>query len=439
MAYNSGSLPFERASKIAHMELIRDPSLTQLLQSFHSDVVPRSLGGVSKSGVIDLKQETTIKYVITVDGGLTVAPNPIRRDKALSLIQIGTCVLSMEDLRSLKSNPMMDPRDVVDLLRKVDYRPVALPLSGVRLPGQSIRQTNRTILNAIFSPAWTNLYDVLQYLLWREWLPPGAPKPRRSMNCIGCGKSFDLPQGQIFQCPHCKYDHYLSDYLDLFNEQPEDFGREQISRMVMSALEILAILELPVKLAKKGQLQRLGDFLFIKDGPLMFRASGYRLVDSIRDFIEWLYAEGYEFNLVGIEKTGDFASFLTESATFLDCPGDYFLPSINFIQEEIRGVKFDSTAYRNRVSFGSRLGVRLSKQHIVALQIPTKSMSDTGPIAPASDDLIGLQQIVSVLAGLVSYAHDNALVPIVLANQAVSLSDKPSARILDDFINSLVQ
>jgi hypothetical protein len=429
----------ERASKIAHMSLIRDPSLTQLLQSFHSDTVPRRPSGAARTGTIDLSLPEDVHHVVTVDGGYTVAPNPIRRDKALSLIQVGTSILSINDLERLERDPMMDPRDVVQMLRQVDYRPAALPLAGVRLPGQTIRQTNRIILNAIFAPAWTNLYDVLEYLLWRGWLPAHEARPPRTMNCLNCDEVFSLPRGQTFQCPHCSYDHYLSDYLDLFGDQPEDRSREQVASMVMAAVETLALFELPVKLAERGHLQRLAAFLFIKDGPLMFRAGGYRLTDSLRDFVEWLYAEGYVLNLVGVEKTGDFADFLNDSPDLLPTPGDFFVPSVQFMQEEVRGTRFDPTTYRNRVSYGSRVGVRLSPEHLVALQVPTKSMSDTGPTTPAPSDLIRLETVVRTLARLTSAAHDNALVPLVLANQAVSLSDKPSSRILDDFINSLIR
>ena len=438
MAYNGGTLPFEGASKIAHMELIRDPALTQLLQSFQSHASSRTPAGVLKTGSVVLGADTSIRTVVTVDGGMMVVPNPVRREKAVTFIQIGTMIIGLDDIKKIAGDPMMDPRDLKILLQKVDRNAVVVPLSGVRLANQSVKQTNRTVLNAIMSPAWTGLYDVFEYLLSRDWLPPSVPRPKRSMDCNDCGREFTLPRGRGFQCPHCAHDHFLSDYLGLFSETPEEWGKEQLASMVMGAIETLALFKLPVALAKKKQIHRLNEFLLVKDGPLMFRAQGYRLVASIRDFIRWVHKKGASFNLVGVEKTGDFVTYLTEYPELLPIPGDYFIPSMKFLKEEIQGTLFDPTTFRNRVSYGSRIGVRLSQHHCVALQLPTHQMSDQGPISPKAEDMLGLETIVRALAGLTSSAHDNALLPLVLGNRAVSLSESPSSRILDDYINGLI-
>jgi hypothetical protein len=69
MAYSGATLPFESASKIAHMELIKDPALTQLLQSFTSDQAAGYPLGAIKTGTLDLSIDTTIKHIITVDWG----------------------------------------------------------------------------------------------------------------------------------------------------------------------------------------------------------------------------------------------------------------------------------------------------------------------------------------------------------------------------------
>src|SRR5262249_49689189 len=162
--------------------------------------------------------------------------------------------------------------------------------SGVRIPNMSVKQTNRVILNSIFSSAWTNLYGILEFLLWRDWLPPQAPRPAREMECLQCNETFPLVRGRTFACPQCGHEHLLSDYLDLLSGAAEEWGGEQIASMVMNAIETLTLWKLPVRLAQANELDRMSQFLFVKDGPLLFRAQGYRLVDSIRDFIEWLVA-----------------------------------------------------------------------------------------------------------------------------------------------------
>jgi len=258
------------------------------------------------------------------------------------------------------------------------------------------------------------------------------------MDCNACGKDFALPRGRTFQCPHCSHDHFLSDYLGLFSDIPEDWGREQLASMVMAAVETLALFKLPIALAKRKQLHRLKEFLLVKDGPLMFRAQGYRVVSGIREFVKWLVKKGAELNLVGVEKTGDFPSYLLEYPELLPTPGDYLIPTMKFLKEEIHGSTFDPASYRNRVSYGSRMGIRLSPHHCVVLQFPTKHMDDTGPTAPSLSDMLGVETIIRTLRLLTSSAHDNALLPLVLANRAVSLSESPSSQILDDYISGLI-
>src|SRR5262249_6788232 len=98
----------------------------------------------------------------------------------------------------------------------------------------------------------------------------------------------------------------------------------------------------------------------------------------------------------------------------------------------------EPSKYRNRVSYGSRVAIRLGPQHTVVLHVPTSQMSDTGPTDPKPADLVSFQQIASCLGRLTSSAHDNALLPVSLTNRAVSLGDSPSNRILDDYLNQVL-
>lgn len=437
MAYGKGKYPFEAASKIAHMEVIRNEALTEILESLRADAPAKIPSGCEKTGSIELGNSCEISTVVTVDGGLSIIPNPSRREKRVAFIQVGTMLLSLEDLDSIARDPFMDPRLLKSYLDRVDRDPSVVPLSGVRRPNRSVRDSNREILNAIFSTPWTGLYDVLEFLLWRGWLGNDAPVPERSMRCIGCNSEFILPRSRTFPCPECGFDHYLSDYLGLTSEV-EDNGRDQLANMVMATIELLAFFRLPMKLVKSQRAEKLSEFILIKDGPLMLRAQGYKIIDGVREFIEWIYDNNYQLNMVGVEKTGDFCEFVEEFSDVIPEPGDYFLPSRKTMMEEIQGVSFDEDSYRNRVSFGTRIGVRLSENHVVALQIPTKNLDEGGPENPTENDMPALEDIVLTLSGLTSSAHDNALLPLVLVNKAVSLSDKPSSGILDDYLTNVV-
>src|SRR5690554_4010291 len=98
MAYNKGKYPFEAASKIAHMEVIRDPALAEILQGLRSDVPATVPPGFIKTGTADLSTLHEISTVVTVDGGMTIIPNPKRREKRVAFIQVGIMLLSLDDL-----------------------------------------------------------------------------------------------------------------------------------------------------------------------------------------------------------------------------------------------------------------------------------------------------------------------------------------------------
>jgi hypothetical protein len=430
MAYIGSKFPIERASKIAHMELIQDQALVELLQSYHSDETPKTSIDVAKSGSVDLSVQSKLVRVVTIDGGFAVVPHPVRRDKTLAFIQVGTNILYMSDLMAMRENPMMDPRDVTEMLQRMHYRPCTLPLAGVRIPGQSIRDTIRRTINGILSKPYTDLYVVLDYLVHRRWLPEGTKKPPPEMDCYSCDARFEVPIGLTFSCPHCGHEHFFSDYLHIGKDSPDEWSREETAISLRSVIEALALFEVPVHLAKKDQLDLMADTLFVMDGPLLLRAYLSRLVEPIRDFVQWIKDQQAEYYLVGIEKTGDFVNFLDEFARATPNPGDYFLPSVRFMIEDVAGAVMHA-GYRNRVSYGSKVAVRLSNDHIVALNVPTGSQY---PLNPSKEDLLGFDEIVRTLTLLTSSQHDNAVIPLVLANRAVSISQSPSGSILHNFV-----
>ena len=153
----------------------------------------------------------------------------------------------------------------------------------------------------------------------------------------------------------------------------------------------------------------------------------------IRDFISYLQAEGRPPNLVGVEKSGNFAGFMEEYRQALGEPGDYFLPTVRFVVEEVTGAVM-TEGYRNRVSYGAKVSVRVG---------PTTSSPSTSlPVhltEPEPNDLIGFEASVRCLSELVSYRYPNALIPLVLANSAASIARRPSGDILSAFAEGLMR
>jgi len=250
---------------------------------------------------------------------------------------------------------------------------------------------------------------------------------------LGCGAAIGLPRNAInFECGSCHFRHRLADYLGIAQEAPEDWSREEAAMSLRSALETLTLFHFLIRYWK-GKPEVLAETLFLKDGPLLLRAQLSRLVEPIRELVKAMRIEGTRVFVAGLEKNGELVDHIEDIKKHLLEPGDFFLPSVRYIVEEIAGLQFDPSRYRNRVQYGSKVVVRLGPDHVVPLDIPTGDFLTD----PAPGDLIGLAEIASVLADMTSYSHDNALIPIKLVNEYSSISERPSGDILKAFAGSL--
>jgi hypothetical protein len=86
------------------------------------------------------------------------------------------------------------------------------------------------------------------------------------------------------------------------------------------------------------------------------------------------------------------------------------------------------------VQYGAKAVVRLGPQHVVAVNVPTGEFLTE----PQVDDLYGFEPSMAALADMLSYAHENALIPVVLANASLSISLTPSTDILEEFAKRLL-
>jgi hypothetical protein len=435
MSYAKNGFPVEQASKIGQLRIINDPVLQGVLGSFEASGGSAGAPLVTVTGHVDMTTGATIRRIIAIDGGEAIIPNPIRRERALGFVTAAALVLRMEDYERLTADPMADPRDLnKQMENRLWYKAAAIPLSGVSMPGMSVRETMRAVVNSTLSAANTGLIETLRFLVYREWLadwPVGEEPP--SMHCVHCGAPFELPyreHGTVFSCPECRHQHYLSDYLGIC-EVADDFGRETTVSNLRTVLEVLILFDVIRKY--RHEREQISRTLFLKDGPLLLRAQLGRLVQPIRALLSDLHDCGTDLHIIGVEKNGGMVSLIDEFKDSLPAAGDYFLPSVKFLVEEVAGSEMPSD-YRNRVSFGAKVAVRLGPHHVVVLTVPTGAFL----LAPKPEDLYGFDESVRVLSKLISYRYPNALVPLVLANSMASIAQRPSSTILETFAANLM-
>lgn len=435
MAYSKNGFPVEQASKIGHLKLTSHPTIKQVIESFEKAADDLSVKFPAKTGSINLGSATSLQRIITVDGGQAVVPNPMRREKAIAFVQVAACMLKIDDLRYMKEHPMMDPRELSKMTESaVWYTPAVVPLSGVRIPGRTVQETIRLLVDATLTS--TSLYDTLKFLVYRQWEKEWtiSEEEQPSMMCANpeCEFKIKLPRHALtFDCPSCKHSHRLSDYLSIGIGGPDDWAKEEAANALRDTLETLSLFHFIRKYHDNPKV--MGETLFIKDGPLLLRAALSRLIEPIRSFISYIKDNGYPLHLVGVEKSGDLVGFIDEYRDIIPKPGDYFLPTVKYILEEIAGTTM-SKGYRNRVSYGCKVAVRIGPDHLIAINIPSGEFI----LEPELSDLIGFEESVKILSELISYQYPNAIIPLILANSAASIARKPSGNILSVFADQLM-
>ena len=430
MSYvGSGLLPIEHASKIGHMKLIQDPHIQRMLSEFESTETTTGEPIGFRTGHIDINIENDINFIITIDGGESVVPNEIRSQKRLAFISVCALLLRVRDIEEMRQCPVMDPRELPSKLQTWNNSAI-LPLSGIRYPNETLRDTIRKTIDSTLH--YTGLYSTLKFLVSREWDPDYTmgSEDAPHFNCRNCREVIFVPKSAIsFRCPNCRHPHTLSDYLGIGEECPDEWAREESATALRDVLETLTLFHY-VQIWYR-QPHKLGQVLFIKDGPLLLRAGLYRLSDSIRGLIQYLRDEGIPLHLVGIEKNGELVNHIEEIKEHLPEAGDFFAPSVRYIIENINGYAFEPEGrpYRNRVQYGSKVVARIGPHHIIPIDVPTGNFL----LEPNIDDLYGFQETLSVLSRMTCYKYENALIPIVLANAYASISQKPSGDILYSF------
>jgi hypothetical protein len=433
MAYAKDGYPVEAASKIGHLKIVGNQTIRRVIESF--EAFEPAAPFLIAQGVhhVDLDVPTGLRHVVTIDGGQTLVPNQIRREKTVAFIQVAACLLKLADLERMRRDPMMDPRDVGTIFRDKTWTNAAVvPLCGVRVAGQTVRATIRETVHHTLLTA--GLIDTLRYLVSREW-DPSYDMPSDSspwFNCWSCDAKIVIPKSSLtFPCPDCGESHRLVDYLDIGRESPDDWSREETATALRNVMETLKLFHLVRSYINKPNA--LGKILFIKDGPLLLRAAQSRLIEPIRALIEHIKASGLRLNLVGVEKTGDLVAHIEEFQQQLPEPGDCFIPTVRYLIEEVAGKTFLPN-YRNRVSYGAKVLARVGPQHLLALNIPTGEFE----LEPNPSNLIGYEPIVRALSELISYRYPNGLLPLMLANEAASISQRPSGPILQQFVDELL-
>ena len=237
MAYGQikGRKPFERASKIAHTEILSNPDVQAFVSACTLPSAPpgAQLEALQKPLPAAEKRITT---VIAVDGGLTeVAVRKEFPSASVAFMTFGPLMLKLSDLKDIDMQPFIAPEDMARLKSLQRYS-LVLPTKAVRAPAAaSFRAGARQTIQSFMAEKHPEILRALQWLLFREWVPGKAKGPWTVPVCPSCGaeaggRYFETGGPIVNTCESCGEEIYFTDSLRLYERIDEEQGAEEFSR-----------------------------------------------------------------------------------------------------------------------------------------------------------------------------------------------------------------
>jgi hypothetical protein len=259
-----------------------------------------------------------------------------------------------------------------------------------------------------------------------------------------------------FQCPHCATDNatlpidaekglcpdcwkeiYITDMLGFHLEMAEDAASDSVATAYMNIHETL-LLFTGIRHFWQTAKDVLKRCLFIKDGPLQIRAQYSKLVNPIRNFLLHANSEGYPVSIIGQEKTGTFVEHLN----LIGRNGPIrhlFVPDHVYICGQIQHRPPGGAPYGRDTNYGAKVFVLPDDRCRLVLNIPVRVPMGHFIMKPDLEQVINLRRILATVPALLSSRHENALLPIELANSVASLSTYPSAQVLRLFADATIK
>jgi hypothetical protein len=432
----SNRLSGEKANKMGHIEVVNSKLVNRLLQALEEPLMnDENLPSVDW---IEIEPtDDVLQTVFAVDGSLQTIFSKTLPRREVSFIKTALFTLDQKALEKIDPDYPHPMRLKKIMEESALYHSTLFPLKNAYLPELNSYDTVRHIIYESFLDESLNAepLETLKWLAYEKWTDDKTTRSL-SFECPHChekidGLSYDTSIGN---CQHCSNGVFITDMLGFHLDMQDDSVPATVATSYMLIHETMLLFTAIRFFWDAKKYATLKTTLFLKDGPLALHSQYSKLVPRIRSFIIHARDKDVPIYLAGQEKTGRFVDYLQMLS--LKSPGRlaYFIPNNDFIDHEIRERPNRQDPCGSRVNYGNKLFVCNDKYHHVVLSIPTGEYKDTNNI----DDLIGAKKIINTVHKLVSHKHENALLPIQLANGIASLSTYPSAQVLKLFASKIV-
>lgn len=436
-----GRKPFERASKIAHSEILNNPDVQAFVEGCTVPSEPD--GGDLESLQKPLPRVASrIETVIAVDGGMSEAA--IRKEfpsASITFMTFGPLLLELKDLGALDDQPFIGPEDMARL-KNLSRFSLSVPTKAIRAKGAArFSEGVRGTIHEFLFVKQKELGAALQWLMFRGWMPGKqmqtweVPRCPSIPDCDGGPFVFEHGGATELACAACGQTVFVSDALRLYERIDDEQGAGGIMSYLLTTLEQLVIANIIRTLLGLKQ-STLREILLIKDGPLAFFGVVAPLRKPMLELMGYL-ADKDAGNplvcLIGLEKSGAFV----EHAMLIEPrlkPGHYMLFANEYIYKYILPGDPAGQPYGLNTYYGSKLVYKSQRGDVFVATIPLINSA----VRDRFENIQNAADVLTVVSELRCSMYDQALVPIVLANKLVSLADFPSSEILAKFVRSKV-
>jgi hypothetical protein len=188
MPYQAGNrLPGEKASKIAHLEVLNSPLVKKLVESFKNPEIPNECINLAWESLPE--SADNLKYIFGVDGSYQTISSDKSPYSTISFVK--TSIIKM-DMLALERLDKKNPHPLI--LRKILNESVAFhstvfPLRNVWIPGMTSNYDaiRRIIFESIKDDSdemQGEIMETFKWIIYEKW---------------GEG----ISQLNFFECPHC--------------------------------------------------------------------------------------------------------------------------------------------------------------------------------------------------------------------------------------------
>ncbi len=442
MAYSttSGRLPFESASKLGHLSVIESEWVQSLLKDFETNDLDNA-----ENYEKDIWEEYTIgsaeplKHIWVSDGSFV----PVRENKKeLAFVKAALMTVEQNKIETIdKEYP--HPLLLQDIMKdSALFHATVFPLRNLKSEKGNIYNTVRNIIfDSMRVDEEGQYFETLKWISYKKWT--GEKNHSPSFDCPHCEKKVDegIPYNQDKGvCPHCGGEVLLTDMVGFHLDMSEENASDVVASRYMLIMEMLMLFTV-IRLQWSNRDKKLiSDTLFIKDGPMILGGQYAKLVPNIREFFLYAKERGRPIHIISSEKSGAFFDYLSIISKFVKPEPDkikYAVLNHGYIRRTIQRAPDRGNPYGFRTNWGEKVFVYLDENTHMVLNMTT-GFYNKDESYPESTDIIGLDRILATLPSLISRKYEGALYPIELVNGIASMSNYPSAKILQDFVRDML-